>query len=103
MSRYPYAPIVTMALGLIFLIWGFELNSWESTNSMNSSWIASAKERLRGENLEFIINNGRKWALTGKFSLKAKSDVEIHISNEELANPCGYSAIGEYKKAIKKN
>ena len=27
MSRYPYAPIVTMALGLIFLIWGFELNS----------------------------------------------------------------------------
>ena len=27
MSRYPYAPIVTMALGLIFLIWGFKLNS----------------------------------------------------------------------------
>ena len=27
MSRYPYAPIVTMALGLIFLAWGFELNS----------------------------------------------------------------------------
>ena len=27
MSRYPYAPIVTMALGLIFLIWSFELNS----------------------------------------------------------------------------
>ena len=27
MSRYPYAAIVTMALGFIFLIWGFELNS----------------------------------------------------------------------------
>ena len=27
MRRYPYAPIVTMALGLIFLAWGFELNS----------------------------------------------------------------------------
>ena len=27
MSRYPYAPIVTMGLGLIFLMWGFELNS----------------------------------------------------------------------------
>jgi len=27
MSRYPCAPIVTMALGLIFLILGFELNS----------------------------------------------------------------------------
>tara|TARA_Y100001933_G_C18584243_1_gene391063 strand:+ start:74 stop:274 length:201 start_codon:yes stop_codon:yes gene_type:complete len=27
MSRYPYAPIVTMALGLIFLMLGFELNS----------------------------------------------------------------------------
>jgi len=26
-SRYPYASIVTMALDLIFLIWGFELNS----------------------------------------------------------------------------
>ena len=26
MSRYPYAPIVTMALGLFFLIWGFDLN-----------------------------------------------------------------------------
>ena len=27
MSRYPYAPIVTMALGLIFIMWGFKLNS----------------------------------------------------------------------------
>ena len=27
MSRYPYAPIVTMALDFIFLIRGFELNS----------------------------------------------------------------------------
>ena len=26
-SRYPYAPVVSMALGLIFLMWGFELNS----------------------------------------------------------------------------
>ena len=27
MSRYPYAPIATMALGLIFLIWGFDLTN----------------------------------------------------------------------------
>ena len=27
LSRYPYAPIVTMALGLFFFMWGFELNS----------------------------------------------------------------------------
>tara|TARA_B100000965_G_scaffold230764_1_gene193210 strand:- start:538 stop:738 length:201 start_codon:yes stop_codon:yes gene_type:complete len=27
MSRYPYASIVTIALGLIFLIWGFKINS----------------------------------------------------------------------------
>jgi len=27
MSRYPYDSIVPMVLGLILLIWGFELNS----------------------------------------------------------------------------
>ena len=42
------------------------------------------------------------WALTGKFLLKAKSDIGSNISEEELANLCGYSVIDEYKKAIEK-
>ena len=35
MSRYPYAPIVTMALGLIFLIWGFVSNQYLSDLTWN--------------------------------------------------------------------